>query len=385
MQTKLSSRERQRPRKPSPIWRSAFGNWRLNPNERVLKLVITGDAPVPVSDPPTGAAASHYGRKIAMLLMAACSIHAATFEDDFSRDPGPRGWGIFGDASLFRWNEAKQNLQVTWDSSRPNSYFYRPLGTILNRRDDFSLAFDLWLDDVAAGADPSRPSTFPFAIGFQNQADATRTNFFRGTGVDSPNLVEFNFFPDTGFGPTVWPAIWSTNSMLTYRSSSDFTILDLPIGVWMRITMSYTARDATLVTSITTNGAPVARVNPVILSPSFTDFRVDALAVKSYSSQTRDARFGSSLLAHGFVDNVVITTPPPPIQSLRGSFSPGQWRAMFLTRTNWSYVLEATQDFQSWRPASAIAHGSGAEMTLADPNVVSASLQFYRVKAQRLD
>jgi hypothetical protein len=321
--------------------------------------------------------------KIALPLIAVCSIHAATFEENFSIDPGARGWRIFGDASLFRWNEAKQNLQVTWDSSQPNSYFYRPIETILNRHDDFTLAFDLWLDDVAAGVDPARPSTFPFAIGFQNQADATRTNFVRGTGVDSPNLVEFDFFPDTGFGPTVWPAVWSTNSMLTYRSSSDFTIFDLPVGVWMRITMAYTAKDSTLATSMTTNGSPVAAVNPVVLSPSFTDFRVDTFAVKSYFSRSGDTRFGSSLLAHGSMDNIVINTPPPPVQDLRASFRQGQWQATFSGRTNWSYILESTEDFRSWNPVTAPASATSSQLTLKDSSGTSGRSRFYRIKAQR--
>jgi len=340
--------------------------------------------PLKTASKPSGVSALCW-MKAALPWVAAFSIHAATFEENFSSDPSARGWRIFADTSLFRWNEAKQNLQVTWDSSRANSYFYRPLGTILNRHDDFTLAFDLWLDDVAAGVDPARPSTFPFAIGFQNQADAIRTNFFRGTGADSPNLVEFDFFPDTGFGSTVWPAIWSTNSMLTYRSSSDFTILDLPVGVWMRITMTYTARDATLVTTIATNGVPSASVNPVVLSPSFTDFRVDTFAVKSYSSQARDTRFGSSLLAHGAVDNVVITTPPPPIQNLRGSLNQGQWQGTFSARTNWSYVLERTEDLRAWNAASAPVLATDSQLTLRDTNSTSGRWRFYRIKAQRTD
>lgn len=320
--------------------------------------------------------------KIVLSTIAACSLQAASFEENFSSDPSTRGWKAFGDASLFRWNATNQNLQVSWDSSRPNSYFYRPLGTILNRRDDFSLAFDLRLDDVAAGVDPGQPSTFPLAIGFQNQADASRTNFFRGTGADSPNLVEFTFFPDTGFGATVWPSIWSTNSSLTYRSSSDFTILDLPVGVVLRITMKYTAGDATLVTTITTNGVPVAPINSVTLSSSFTDFRVDAFAVKSYSSQVRDSRFGSSLLAHGFVDNLTLVVPPSPIQNLRGAFNKDRWEVTFASRTNWSYFLEGTQDFQLWSAVSLPADGTGGEITVRDTTTPS-NIRFYRIRARR--
>jgi hypothetical protein len=35
-------------------------------------------------------------------------------------------WRQFGDGSLFQWNATNQHLEVTWDSSRTNSLFYRP-------------------------------------------------------------------------------------------------------------------------------------------------------------------------------------------------------------------------------------------------------------------
>src|SRR6185369_9746886 len=77
--------------------------------------------------------------------------------EDFASDPLNRGWRIFGDSSLFAWNAANQNIQATWDSSRSNSYLQRSLGTILNRQDNFSVAFDLRLNDIVAGFDSNRP------------------------------------------------------------------------------------------------------------------------------------------------------------------------------------------------------------------------------------
>ena len=380
MQPKLTAKEGECPRDPDLDWRPAIGDWRLD-----CKASVDGRAFGSLALRTIFRAGRCCWPQIALATSVLFSTHATAFEEQFAQDPLTHGWRIFGDASLFVWSATNQNLQVTWDSSRPNSYLYRPLGTILNRRDDFSVAFDLRLDDVAAGVAPSKPSTFPLAVGFQNHADATWTNFFRGTGVDSPNLVEFSFFPDTGFGPTVWPAIWSTNSLLSYRSSSDFTILDLPVGVLMRITLKYTSIDAKLVTTITTNGVPVAPVNPVTLSPSFTDFRVDTFAVKCYSAQGPAPRFGGSLIAHGFVDNIVINVPPSPIQNLRGFFNEGQRQVTLISRPNWSYVLEWTHDFQLWNEVSPQANGSGGTITLQDKNNASLAARFYRVKAQRTD
>src|SRR5260370_31121341 len=89
---------------------------------------------------------------------------ATVIAEDFTLDPSQTGWRIFGDTNLFHWNATNQNLEVTWDSSQPNSYFYHPLGTIVSRDDDFSLGFDLRLDDIGPGPDTNKASTFPIAI-----------------------------------------------------------------------------------------------------------------------------------------------------------------------------------------------------------------------------
>src|SRR5207245_9060872 len=113
-------------------------------------------------------------------------------------NPVGHGWRVFGDTNPFVWNAANQNLNVSWDSSQPNSYFYIPLGTIVNRHDDFSVAFDLELLDIAAGVNPAKPFTFELAAGFLNLVNATQTNFFRANGGASPNRAEFDFFLVTG-------------------------------------------------------------------------------------------------------------------------------------------------------------------------------------------
>ncbi|MSU62925.1 MAG: hypothetical protein EXS31_11130 [Pedosphaera sp.] len=322
-------------------------------------------------------------RLILVLFTAAVSLaEAAAMTEDFSSNPSARGWELFGEAGLIQWDAQAQNLHVTWDSSKPNSYFRHSLGTILSRKDDFSIAFDLRLDDVAAGIVPGKPSTFPLAVGLQNTALASQPEFSRGTGAHSPNLVEFDFFPDTGFGPTIWPAIWSTNSSLSYRGPVDYTILELPHGVTMRVMMAYTAGDFTLTTTITTNGVPVAAVNPVILSPAFTDFRIDAFSVTSYSDGGQDTRFGGSLLAHGVVDNITLTLPTPAVSNLHGRFTDQQWEAVFSGREDFTYVLEATEDFLTWREVTKSVNGSRGEMILREMDAGSAPLRYYRVKAR---
>jgi len=314
-------------------------------------------------------------------LAAVAAPRAATVSESFATNPLPRGWHIFGDTNLFFWNPTNQNLNVTWDSSRTNSYFYVPLGTILNRQDDFSAAFDLKLLDVLAGVNPNKSSTFQLALGFLNLADATRTNFFRGNGHASPNLVEFDFFPETGFSPTVWPSFWSTNSTLSYNGPEDFTIIDLPIGPVMRVTMAYAASNSTLITSITTNGVSIGTIHNVKLSATFTDFRAGAWAVESYSDAGQDPQYGGSLLAHGIVDNFLINVPPPPVTNIIGTFSNAVWQVQFLSRSNWFYTLERSLDLQAWT-ASSTASGNGSNLILQDANGPAAKA-FYRVRAER--
>src|SRR5439155_16884268 len=85
------------------------------------------------------------------LFLLCSAAHATTITENFTNNPWQNGWQVFGNTNLFQWNSVNQTLAVTWDSSQTNSYFYHPLGTILARDDDFSVAFDLRLNDFVAG------------------------------------------------------------------------------------------------------------------------------------------------------------------------------------------------------------------------------------------
>ena len=313
-----------------------------------------------------------------------------TVTENFETDPSTREWEIVGDPALFHWNVTDKNLEVTWDSSRVNSYFALPLGTILTRHDDFGVSLDLLLNDITAGVAKDKSGTFQIAFGFQNSADARKTNFFRGSTTNSPNIVEFDFFPDTGFGPTVWPGILSTNSAINYNGAGDFGIFDLPTDVVMHISLAYTASNETASVSITANGTLVGPVTSARLATTsvgfggvFTQFKLDTFAIASYSDAGQNPSFAGSILAHGVVDNLVVTFPPPPVQDLRSVLRGTTFQARFLSRTNWNYQLQATQDFSVWLPVSA-ARGTAEYLLLEDPNA-SSNVRFYRINAQRAD
>ncbi|MEY2430034.1 MAG: hypothetical protein QOJ40_2919 [Verrucomicrobiota bacterium] len=314
--------------------------------------------------------------------------HAATFQEDFSTDPAAHGWKTVGESSLFQWNPAHHCEQITWDSSRSNSYFALPLGTVLGKEDNFSLAFDLRLSDFVAGVNPDKPNPFQLAVAFINLDEASQPGFVRGTGADSPDLTEFSFFPDPGgawiYGPSLTTEM--VDSIGTDPGADwayGFAGLSLTTDDLFRITMAYTATNQTLHTQITRNTNEVfATFDAVISNTNFTDFRLNAVAVCSYSDAGQDPQYSGSILAHGIVDNVLVTVPPLPVTSITGNFSNSVWQVSFLSRSNWVYTLERTPDFQTWLPLAPAANGNGTNLILQDTHAPSAKA-FYRVKAQR--
>ncbi len=297
-----------------------------------------------------------------------------TLVENFASDPFDRGWVTFGDAELFCWDSAAQNLRVTWDSASANSYFYRPLGTVLGKNDDLELSFDLQIEEIAVGIHPEKPFTFELALGLINVSQATGPGFLRGTGSQSPNLLEFDYFPDSGYGATVWPVIISSNSQFTLG----FTVLPLEPGAEFHITMRYTAANQTLATTIHRGAETLGPVKDVTLGANFTDFQVDAVSINSYS----DEGAGGSLLAKGIIDNLALSFPAPPAVQLRANLVDGVMHAAFTGHPNWLFTLERTVDWKEWRPISAAVSGSG-ELVLQDETRSAPAGAFYRVRAEK--
>ena len=311
-------------------------------------------------------------------LVAASVGGAATLTEDFSADPLQGGWKFFGDTNLFQWDSANQNLAVTWDSSQTNSYFYKPLGTILAKSDDFGVSFDLQLADLTNGVNPAKTNAFELAVGFINSITSTVTNLQRGAGVSSNgarNTFEFDYFPDSGKGETISPTIISSSNQFATKFAFP---LPLTSGVTYHVTMNYAASNKTLVTSVTTNGSAFGTIPNVVLGSTFKDFRLDELAVINWS----DAGADGSLLAHGTVDNFTVTLPPPPVQNLTGAFSNNLWQAQFISQTNWLYTLQCSTDLISWNSVSLTNSGNGTNLYLPDTNAIF-DKAFYRVRAER--
>ena len=291
--------------------------------------------------------------------------------ENFATAPGER-WAVYGESSLFSWNSAAQELDVTWDSSKTNSYFYQPLRTVLSRTHDFKLSFDLQFSDLTGG--------FEWAVGLMKFSDATNSAYFRGTGSDSPNFFEIAYFPPSIYGDGgLTPAFSATNLWdSTYNSgmSSGWIPGNLPMDVPIHFAVEYTATNSAAVTLVTING--VTTTNTTLLDKAFTDFQVDSFAIKNYSDYKG---FGSDLLAHASVKNVMVQVAP--VQSSEGSLVNGVWQTSVLSLTNWNYTLVSSTNLTQWTVCSPRVSGTGANITLGDTNTIPNSASFYRVKAQQ--
>ena len=296
---------------------------------------------------------------------------AATFQENFSSDPLQNGWKIFGDTNLFQWDSTNQDLDVTWDSSQTNSYFYHPLGTILAKSDSFSLAFDLELNDITWSGSPE------LAVGLFRLSDATNANFSR-PAANTPNLFEFDYFPDNGVGqPAIVATLTDTNVSSANKKDFYFVYDNQPLnsGVVYQIVLTHNAGQTNISGQVFADGQLYSSLPNVFPGP-ISDFRIDTVSVSSYSNPA------NSLLAYGTVDNFVISLPPPPVQNLAGSFTNGVWQTQFLSQSNWLYTLQRSPDLQSWTNVTPAMPGNATNLFLQDSNPPPAQA-FYRIIAQR--
>jgi hypothetical protein len=304
-------------------------------------------------------------------------------DEDFEANPIVRGWLVHGTESLFVWNPEEAELEVTWDSAQPNSYFYRPLGTVLGMEDDFALAFSLQLDALTVGPNPAKPYTFQLAVALMRWPDMIDADFQRGTGVSAAhgprNLMEFAYFPDSGFGATIAPALISGENQ--FATTFNYP-LELTLGDRFDVTLRYRAGDRTLRTELIRNHGAFATIQDVVLPPEFSGFRLDTIAICSYSDEGQDPAFGGSILARGRIKAMRVFLPDPPIHQLHFSRNGTDWEARLVAQPGWSYDLERTVDFLTWDHVSTQTSDIQGSITLLDSTAPS-DRAFYRVRAEK--
>ena len=208
--------------------------------------------------------------------------------------------------------------------------------------------------------------------------DAFQMDFRRGTAVDSPNLIEWDYFPDTGFGATISPAIVSGTGQ--FAVSFNFP-LELSLDDRFHIAMRYGAAEKTLTTTMFQNGEPFSEIKPVILPTSFTDFAVDAFSISSYADHDHQG----SIVAQGAIDNVVVSVPPPPIRDMHGNSNSEGWTSSFMSRTGWIYQLERSERMIQWHSVGITVAGTGETLALLDPEPTPTGNAFYRIRAERTE
>jgi hypothetical protein len=304
-------------------------------------------------------------------LVAASIGGAATFNEDFSADPLQNGWQVFGNANLFQWDSTNQNLDVTWDSSQTNSYFYKALGTILAKSDDFSLSFDFQLNDVAWSGSTE------LSVGLFRFSDATNPVYSR-PAANTPNLFEFDYFPDNGIGqPATLATLTDTNVNSANRKDFYFVYDNQPLntGIIFHVILTHAAGQTNISGQVFANGQLYTSL-PNIFHAPISDFRIDTVSVTSYNNPA------NPLLAHGTVDNFVITLPPPPVQNLSGTLTNGIWQAQFVSQSNWIYTLQRSTNLTSWDDIQASTSGNGTNLFLPD-NDPPPDKSFYRVRVDR--
>lgn len=303
---------------------------------------------------------------VGLLAGFTVTTQAATLTEDFSSNPQQNGWRVSGDTNLFHWNATNQNLEVTWDASQSNSYFYLPLNTILTTGDEFNVAFDLRLDDAVG--------SYELSVGLLNLTSATNTSFVRGTGSDSPNLAEFDYFPDYD---SIDASTSDTNSAL----AATYDTQPLENGVVYHIVLAHAAGSSLLSANVFTNGTLYTALPYAYPNANFSDFRLNALSINSYS--TNGDPYPDNLLAHGVVDNFTVTLPAPPVQNFAAVFdASGNWNCTFLSQTNWDYALQRSTNLENWTTVISHIPGTGKPLTVSDSNLPTDHC-FYRISADR--
>jgi len=281
------------------------------------------------------------------------------------------GWAAHGDESLFEWDAEGGALAVTWDSEKPNSNFHRPLGLTLTEADTFAFAFDIALREVKAGHLDGQPYTFEVALGLINSKLAKADGFSRGTGSDSPNLVEWDYFPDTGLGATISPAIASAKSQ--FAAGFMFPAA-LSAGKQYSVRMEYDPDERALKMFMLENGKVWKGIKSVKLQDDFSGFAVDAFSISSYTAKGSK----SSLLAKASVDNLAIAVARSQPRIVGARLVDGQWSARTFGFAAAGYLLERSADLHEWHAVGNGVREDGLYLRLTDENP-SLGDGFYRL------
>jgi hypothetical protein len=320
-------------------------------------------------------------------VLALATLGASTAQVTPKRFGGSfDSWAAAGNTNLF--TPVNEGIRVDWDSSQTNSYYYLPLGLTLTRADDFELSFVMRLEALQLGTTPGKEDTFEIGAGLLNLTNALNPEFFRGAGINAQhgprNLVELDYFPASGFiSATVAPTIATANNQILF---SDNHPVELELGTYYKVVMSFTATNQTLRSQLLKGDANFTFLDPfslksLILSSNYGDFAVDTLALINYNDEGQiPPQFAGSLRGSGNFWDVEVIVHNRPAMEIREKG--GEIRITFETSIGWSYQLESQTEDGAWNAAGAPILGTGnpVEAKIAERS----RLALFRVSATRL-
>jgi hypothetical protein len=113
---------------------------------------------------------------------------------------------------------------------------------------------------------------------------------------------------------------------------------------------------------------------------------VDTVAIASYSDDGQFPDYAGSILAHGTVDNVMVSTREGVRLDVNfsGRLENGNWRMDFDTMPGWVYAALRTEDFLTTFPVpGSFASTNYGRGTIIYTNPPMSGPQYYRVVGQR--
>jgi hypothetical protein len=156
--------------------------------------------------------------------------------------------------------------------------------------------------------------------------------------------------------------------------------LPMNLGTTYHVTLSHGSGDGFISATVRTNGV-IYTTMPLFFSGTIGEFRLDTVAISSYSGAGQDPQFAGSILAQGTVDNLVVTEPPV-VRNFGGTLTNGVWQTQFNTYDNRHYTLQRSTDLVTWSDVTASVQGTGGAITLSDTNAVTDNA-YYRVRASQ--
>jgi hypothetical protein len=205
---------------------------------------------------------------------------------------------------------------------------------------------------------------------------------FRGTGINAVhgprNLVEFTYFPDSGFGATVAPTIITDKNQIYFSGNYPLEMLG---GEQYEIELKFDPTQQTLYTTLIRNGESLP-LKPLHFSASETDFVLNAFALSSYSDAGQSSQFSGSIRAEAQIDTIRLLWPTVPVPSLSVILQEADLLFSFTAEKGWLYSLQSSVDFIRWEQLKEISVRENGELKVLHPFEPGAA-RFFRLHLRK--